>query len=379
MEDKSSYKYFAHRWVRSQTTRAYISPYKAFANPTPRKHKSSSAKPPRKYIFPYNKSIVHIPTPAPQAQAQQTTNPSIQDPRFSFTYILNTSTPVPNPVHHQNTTFQNLPQEIRRRIWNYARSRTIGITISSDHISSRSPSPVTFRINRESRDTTKIHYKVHPSFYILGTEYSTKICYPFFDPGVDSVVVVGELMGGSAAMGTIFGVFGVGAGAGADFWGRSAGFRNGYREMDLDFQDPLDVVQSLHIPAHAWNWGDIGRTLRKNMRFTNLREIVLQGGEMGLITKEDIGRCKGFIGACFERSVEEMAEEVNSNTKTSQTHSEVRVEYLASREIKVPKIKIFMPKILDYGWMFEEEKLGMESIEERKWVMNFIRKVKADR
>ncbi|KAJ8059056.1 hypothetical protein OCU04_012033 [Sclerotinia nivalis] len=371
MKDKSSYKYFAHRWVRSQTTRGYISPYEVPANPSPCKHNSFFTKhPPRKSITPYNKPI--LPTPAPQAQAQPTTHPRIQDPRFSFTYILNTTTPTPH--HHQKPTLQHLPQEIRRTIWNYARSRTIGIIISLDLISSRSPSPVTFRINRESRNSTKIHYKIHPRFYILGTEYSEKIHYPFFDPEVDSVVVVDALVGGNAAMSTSFGVYG--AGAGADSGVRSGAFRDGYREMDLDFEDPLDVVQSLHVPAHAWDWGVISRTLRGNLRFRNLREIVLQGGGMGLITTEDIERCKEVLRACFERSVEEE----NNNVETGRTHpGEVRAEYLANREIKVPEIKVFVPKCLDYEWMFEEEKLGMESIEEREWVMNFIRKVKADR
>lgn len=191
------------------------------------------------------------------------------------------------------------------------------------------------------------------------------------------MVVVDALMGGNAAMNKIVGVIEADAGSSGS---RSSIFRDGCREMDWDFGDPLDVVQSLHIPAHAWNWGDIGRTLRENMRFRNLREIVLQGREIGLITKEDIGRCKEVLNACFENCVEEIAEDENSNAGTRRTHpGEVEAKPLPRRRIKVPEIKIFMPKALGHKWMFEEERLGMESIEERKWVMNFIRKVKADR
>ncbi|KAF7877209.1 hypothetical protein EAF04_000894 [Stromatinia cepivora] len=309
-----------------------------------------------------------MPSPAPppelhpQSQPQPTQLPRDQDPRFSFTYILNTPTPtLTSTPHHPKPTLQHLPQEIRRTIWNCARSRTIGIIISSDLISSRSPSPVTFRINRESRNSTKIHYKIHPRFYILGTEFYEKIHYPFFDPEVDSVVLVDAFVGGNAAMSTVFGGYGADAGSGR----RSGTFRDGYREMGLE--DPLDVVQRLHIPAHALDWRVIGRTLRANMRFKNLREIVLRGGERGLITTDDIER----------------SEEENDDVETGRLESTHPVketaERLADRERKVPEIKVFMPKGLDYEWMFEEEKLGMESIEERKWVMNFIRKVKADR
>ncbi|KAI9640429.1 hypothetical protein NHQ30_011174 [Ciborinia camelliae] len=250
--------------------------------------------------------------------------------------------------------------DVRCRIWNYARARTIGIIISHGVIFSRSPSPITFRINRESRHESQKRYKIHPMFYIWGTQYDERIPYPFYDPDVDSVVLINAFMGCNPSMST----------AAFGFYGATSGIS----------PSPFDIIQSLHIPAHAWEWGLIRRAPRADIRFVNLTEIVFQGGQEGLIKRKDIERCKEVVRGCFEKGAEDIADEQNGQSAASLVTSGLAINAKAGiREIKVPEVRICMPNGLGYEWMFEEEKLGMESLEERRWVMNFIKKVKADR
>lgn len=362
MRDISSNRYFAHRWVRSQTTRGYISPYKTLANPTPRKAILSSPKadrPPHKDISTYQPIIMTPP--------KLSKGPPPRDPRFSLDHILN-----PTTSHcDKKSCFQCLPKEVRCIIWEYARSRTIGINIHNSHMCSGSPSPITFRINQESRAETKKHYNIYSRFYILCSEHSEIIHYPFFDPKVDSVILNDAFMGFNPAR-KCFGFHG------KDFM--PIRFRIGETNDGAHF----DVIESLHIPANAWNWriwespSDVF-----HIRLKNLTEIVFQGGKMGLVTSENIEKFKDVVRSCFERAVEAMAEEEESYGGTGhlllENSGEASTPEVATREIKFPEIRVVMPGDLKYEFMFEEEKLGMESVEERQWVMNFIGKVKANR
>ncbi|KAF7959448.1 hypothetical protein EAE96_001065 [Botrytis aclada] len=420
-----SYKYLAHKWVRSQTTRGYISPYAAPSHPGSRKYKStvessppavSNTSPPvpnnprtRLYLSslipnPHqyvsasnqpsispptrsqrqkrtrkngprksNKSIVLSPAISPSPLLSPSPLQQPQDPRYSITYILNPPTPSP--------TLQNLPPKIRHRIWDYARSRTICITITNNLIYSRSPSPITFRINQESRSTTLSHYSTHPHFYILGSQNKTynnkheRIPYPFFDPGVDSVVLNDVFRGCDPALNT--------SGSRSILGFYDSGPREMmYREREVQDYAHFDILQSLHIPARAWDWNRIRRGPRAEIRFRNLTEIVLEGGVVGLRREMDGKRCGELIGGCFERSVEEVEEEEEIDDMGGMElagHRTVGNGRMARIEIKVPEVRVIMPNGLDHGWMFKEDKLGMESLEERTWVMNFISKVKANR
>ncbi|TGO47426.1 hypothetical protein BCON_0278g00030 [Botryotinia convoluta] len=431
MKDKPppSYKYFAHKWVRSQTTRGYVSPYATPPYPALRRYRSmvepsppvvSSTSPPlpdnprtrsylsslnpnpHQYVSPYSQPTMSPPPSRSQRTKRTRKNgpsksnkPSVlpppisptsppppsppqqpQDPRYSFTYILNSPTP---PIHihrHNNPThsLKCLPEKVRHLIWSYARSRTISITISDDLIYSRSPSPITFRINRESRSATINHYSVHPQFFILDTQNKNKnerIHYPFFDPSVDSMVLNDVFMGCDSALSSnsIFGFY--------DSDTREVMHRK--REV-LDYAH-FNVLQSLHIPARAWDWNRIRRVPRAEIRFRNLTEIVLEGGAMGLRTRKDVKMCEEFIRGCFERTVEEIAEEEEIDDTDGMelaSHGTLRIARIANMEIKVPEVRVIMPNGLDHEWMFEDQ-LGMESMEERTWVMNFISKVKAGR
>ncbi|TEY56407.1 hypothetical protein BOTCAL_0226g00050 [Botryotinia calthae] len=436
MKDKPShsYKYFAHKWVRSQTARRYISPYakpgypglrkyRSTAMPSPpgkvvlntsppstnnprtRQYLSSLNPPPHSYISPSNEpSIPSLPSRTRTKRTKRTrkNNPSQpnkstnlpppnlpppspppsppqppQDPRYSFSHILNS--PIPAMHRHRNQTryLQCLPEKVRLLIWNYARSRTISISITDDLLCSCSPSPVTFRINQESRSATINKYSVHPQFYILGTQYKKKderIYYPFFDPSVDSVVLDNVFMGSNTATSsTIFGFYG------------PVAREVMYRTTEAPGCRHLDILQSLHVPARAWDWKLIRRAPRTDIRFRSLKEIVLEGGAMGLRTQKDVKRCREFIRGCFERSVEEIVEEEEADDTDGMegiefaSHGTVRDARTANIEIKVPEVRVIMPDGLDHEWMFEEDKLGMESIEERIWVMNFVGKVKAGR
>ncbi|TGO38259.1 hypothetical protein BHYA_0078g00110 [Botrytis hyacinthi] len=426
MKDKPahSYKYFAHKWVRSQTTRGYISPYatpdpalrryKSTAEPSPpvvpstspplpnnprtRSYLSSLIPNPHQYGSPYNQTTMALPSRTQRAKRTRKNGPSKsdkpvvlpppippppsapspsqqpQDLRYSLTYILNSPTPTPHNHNTPTRSLQSLPDKVRHLIWSYARSRTICITISDGLIRSRSPSPITLRINRESRSATINHYSVHPHFYILGTQHENKnerIHYPFFDPSVDSVVLNGVSMDYTSALSSaIFGFYESGT--------REVAYRK--REV-LDYAH-MDVLHSLHIPARAWDWNRIRQAPRAEIRFRNLSEIVFEGGAMGLRTKKDMKKCNDFIRGCFERSAQEIVEEEeidNMDGVELASHGMARDAETANMEIKVPKVRVIMPNGLDHEWMFEEHQLGMESMEERAWVMNFISKVKASR
>ncbi|ESZ89569.1 hypothetical protein SBOR_10044 [Sclerotinia borealis F-4128] len=349
MKDKSSHKFFAHKWVRSQTTRGYVSPYKTPINTPPPQathNRISLSKP---------------PTNPPSLQP--TNHQLTRDPRLSLNYILHPTTP-----HCFNKgCIPCLPVEVRHMIWGYARSRTISIVIHDDLICSRSPSPITLRIDRESRSETKKTYKSHKKFYILGTEHDERTPYPFFDPKVDSVVLMDSFMGcNPATSSTVFGFYGP--------------MSVTSLRTELDVSGHMDVIQSLHIPAHAWVWNIICRSPRAGIWFKNLTEIVFQGGEAGLRNEDDIEKCKEVVRGCFERISGEIDDEDDDDDQTrivdpdSPSQAEV-----VSKKIKVPEVRVCMPKGLGFELMFEEEKLGMESVEERKWVMSFINKVKHDR
>ncbi|CCD56797.1 hypothetical protein BofuT4_P140590.1 [Botrytis cinerea T4] len=435
MKDKPShsYKYFAHKWVRSQTARRYISPYTKPGYPGLRKYRSrvmvsppeevvsntsppspsnprtrpylSSLNPnPHQYISPStqlsiptlasrsrtqrakrtrknnpsqpNKStILPLPIPPPPSPPPSPPQPP-QDPRYSFTYILNPPIPAIHRQDNQTRCLQCLPEKVRLLIWNYARSRTISITISDDLLCSRSPSPITFRINHESRSATIHHYSAHPHFYILGTQHKRngeRISYPFFDSSVDSVVLNNVFMGSNTATSsTIFGFYG------------PVAREVVYRTREAPDCRHLDILQSLHIPARTWDWKVVRRAPRTGIRFRNLTEIVLEGGVMGLRTQKDVERCKEFIKGCFERNVEIVEEDEADDTDGMEgiefaSRGTVRDARNVNMDIKVPEVRVIMLNGLDHEWMFEENKLGMESIEERTWVMNFIGKVKAGR
>ncbi|TGO23286.1 hypothetical protein BPAE_0137g00060 [Botrytis paeoniae] len=412
MKDKSSpsYKYFAHKWVRSQTTRGYISPYATPAYPALRRYKStaepsppvvSSTSPPlpnnprtrsylsslnpnpHQYVSPYDQPTMPPPSRTQRTKRTRKNGPSKsnkpavlpppippplpalsppqqpQDPRYSLTYILNSPTP---SIHHHNYNAPTRPHPLppkspRKSPPSYLELRA------------RSPSPITFCINRESRSATLNHYSMHPQFYILGTQNKNKnerIHYPFFDPSVDSVVLNDALTGCDPALSSssIFGFYDLGTSEVA------------YRKRELLDYAHFDILQSLHIPARAWDWNRIRRAPRAETRFRNLTGIVLEGGAMGLKTKKDVKKCREFIRGCFERSVEEIGD-IGGMELAS--HGMARNTRTANMEIKVPDVRVIMPNGLDHEWMFEEDKLGMESIEERTWVMNFISKVKAGR
>ncbi|TGO83588.1 hypothetical protein BPOR_0623g00040 [Botrytis porri] len=302
-----------------------------------------------------------ITQPSPQPQPPQ---PS-QDPRYSLTYILNTPTP---PIHPSTRThtLPALPSKIRHLIWTYARSRTILITISNGRIFSRSPSPITFRINQESRSATLHHYSVHPHFYIPGTPYqnqneSEKIHYPFFDPSVDSVVLNQISTDHHPTLPFTSTIF--------EFYDSNTQQTIFGKRKSVDYTH-FDILHSLHIPSRAWDWKRIYRAPRMDIRFRNLTEIVLEGGAMGLKTRRDVKKCKEFIRGCFERSVEEIdgEEEIDDDAERMDASSGiVGNARTAEMENRVPEVRVIMPNGLDHEWMFEEDKLGMESIEERTW------------
>ncbi|TGO57603.1 hypothetical protein BOTNAR_0198g00100 [Botryotinia narcissicola] len=105
MKDKPapSYKYFAHKWVRSQTTRGYISPYATPAypglrrykytaepsppvvpstspplpnNPRTRSYLSSLIPNPHQYGSPYNSSTMAPPSRTQRAKRTRKNGPS---------------------------------------------------------------------------------------------------------------------------------------------------------------------------------------------------------------------------------------------------------------------------------------------------------------
>lgn len=201
----------------------------------------------------------------------------------------------------------------------------------------------------------------------MGTEYNEQVPYPFFDPKVDSVVLMDSFMGCNPPMSTTaLGLYGTDS-----VIGRSRD------SVDLDKLDHFKIIQSLHIPAHAWDWELIRRAPRAGIRFTNLTEIVLQGGEVGLMYPWEIERGKTRVRACFGRAREEMNDGENEDDSGGLVDDyQRRLFKLTNRLMQVPEVLICMPKGLGYELMFEEEKLGMESVEERNWVTNFIAKVK---
>ncbi|KAF5867876.1 uncharacterized protein Bfra_007071 [Botrytis fragariae] len=411
MKDKPSpsYKYFAHKWVRSQTTRGYISPYAKPAYPALRRYKSmvepsllavSSTSPPlpnnprtrsylsslipnpHQYNSPYNQPTMSPPSRTQRAKRTRKNGPG----KFNKSAVLPPpiSPPSPPPPLHPNNPktplLTNLysqrphpscPPPPSQRLPHPLPPKSSRKSPPSNlELRARSPSPITFRIDQESRSATINHYSVHPHFYILGTQNKNKderIHYPFFDPSVDSVVLNDISLGSNPALNSSSGVLGF--------------YNSNTRELIYGKREVLDyghfgVLQALHVPARTWDWNRIQRAPRTEIRFRNLTEIVLEGGAMGLRTKKDVKKCKEFIRGCFERSVEEIGD---MGRMELASHEMVRNARTANMEIKVPEVRVIMPNGLDHEWMFEEDKLGMESIEERMWVMNFISKVKAGR
>ncbi|KAE8442935.1 hypothetical protein EG329_002539 [Mollisiaceae sp. DMI_Dod_QoI] len=86
--------------------------------------------------------------------------------------------------------FPKLPIELRLKIWDYARRRKIFVHVDEESFRLRSsvPTPITFRVNHESRVATKKYY----SKPYKTNSYSTKKVHPalhqqYFDPTVDVI------------------------------------------------------------------------------------------------------------------------------------------------------------------------------------------------
>lgn len=87
--------------------------------------------------------------------------------------------------------FQKLPIELRLRVWNYARARNILAFLDKFNcLRTRTPTPVTFRINQESRRETLRHY---PRLFSLLDYTSTQseqvpaLHQHFFDKNIDTI------------------------------------------------------------------------------------------------------------------------------------------------------------------------------------------------
>lgn len=301
-----------------------------------------------------------IPSPG------QATN---RDGRFTFNFLLN---PMPSP-HNERPRFKNrgpsrkaqfhdFSDEVRGMIWDYARGRTITIIIKDNRIFSRSPSPITFRINKESRGQCLDLYRAYFGFYISSEDdnENSKIPYPYFDPEVDSVVLMNQTMGSNTGE-TIYPF---------DLYGAEANTRK-----------HLNIIHSLYIPSQAWDWDIMTRGPRDLIRFGNLTEIVFQGGDVGLVTPGDMEKCKNFVRGCFEKTAEVVSQEENDEAAAglmSLAHGGTVVGGKRNLDIKVPVVRIIMKKGLDYEWKFARANLGVQMGEDQSW-MSFIKKVKDDR
>ncbi|KAB8298938.1 hypothetical protein EYC80_001090 [Monilinia laxa] len=198
----------------------------------------------------YRSRFAHLAVSAPSAQTTSYCRTKDSRP------VSNQATSSPSETE---CFFQCLSQKLRASIWNLARARTIEIVVHNGLVCCRSPSPITFRINKESRYEFFGLSTLHANFYISGTEYTEKAPYPFFDAAVDSVVVKGSLPGYDPATSRVpLGFYGV--------------------PLVVHNYSYLDIFQSLHVAAQPRNWSAISQSPHAYICFANLAEIVFQGG-----------------------------------------------------------------------------------------------------
>ncbi|KAA8570147.1 hypothetical protein EYC84_002477 [Monilinia fructicola] len=308
----------ADRTIRFKSTRDHVSPYN---RPT---RFSLRLNPPR-----------NNPTVAPIARPRRRSPYAalaVYAPTTQITSYCRTrdSRPATNQATRSPSDpecfLQRLSKKLRCKIWDYSHPRTIEIDIYNGLVCSRSPSPITFRINKESRYEFIKLYTLHENFYISGTEYAGNTPYPLFNAAVDSVLVKDSFMGYNPATSRV----------------------------------PLGFYA---VPSVPRDWSAISQSPQAYICFRNLTEVVFQGGSEGLVTQRNVTKCKQVVRACFETSLSTVG-----NVRTRKVKA-------TGDAMKIPEIRVIMPNGLGYERAFNADQLGMESMEERTWVLNFIQKV----
>ncbi|PQE13513.1 hypothetical protein CJF32_00005414 [Rutstroemia sp. NJR-2017a WRK4] len=255
----------------------------------------------------------------------------MESPNISNSGVARTRTPA---------AFQTLPVEIRCTIWNYARSRCISIYIDVNGVMhTPSPSPITCHINRESRAETMKHYKTHDKL-VFNCSTACPRCltpYQFFDPAVDSVFLMNSIS--------------VKRRQGPPPYRPPRPIRlieymtDGYYLLEPEQTGQFNIIQSLHVATPSWNWKTINRQADVSIpthRFTNLTEIIFEGGKEGLETEDDIKDCIKTMEPYYKTAKD---------------------EGFVSKDIRLPRIEIAMPGQLAWDMMFYGT--SMNTISER--------------
>lgn len=218
-------------------------------------------------------------------------------------------------LFHQDTTaktfprFRDLPAELRCMIWNLIRPRKIHAKVNYGEnkycleIATTTKTPITFRINRESRYYTMGLYD-QPQLQIPeGTRPRALHSY-YFDPNVDTVAIFDPYL--------------------FDCWAEDEEeFRQGTRAA-LDVEN-LDIIQSLQIGdqnVDHWddNWDeayidddDDAAIPRCYGLFRGLKELTIFGGTSQLINQADFLQCRQTMTTYYEQLKERYPESTKPN------------------------------------------------------------------
>ena len=204
--------------------------------------------------------------------------------------------------HHFLTEFHlfsKLPIELRLRIWNLARARKVIAHFGRDMcLRSKTPTPVTFRVNRESRDETRQHYEEPYMLDIYPPIHTQRALHRhWFDPEVDTVFI------------------------------KHRGYRNfllDHRDIQnhsrsLPYGENLADIQSVEIHQRSWYISHYGNSKEGSWEaayikhkggikfresifsaFTGLKDLCIRGGEDGLLDYEDIQDCVSTLTQCYD-------------------------------------------------------------------------------
>jgi hypothetical protein len=221
-------------------------------------------------------------------------------------------------LFHQDTTartfprFQDLPAELRCQIWNIIRPRNIHTKVEVNYredkyrlkIVTKTKTPITFRINRESRYYTMGLYD-EPQLQAPEEARPRALHSYYFDPNVDTVAIFNPYDFDCLAE-------------------EEEEFRQGTGAA-LDMED-LDIIQSLQIGdqnVDHWddNWDeayiddDYAAIPRCYGLFRGLKELTIFGGTSQLVDQADFLECRETMTAYYEQLQERYPDSKMPNIK----------------------------------------------------------------
>jgi hypothetical protein len=186
--------------------------------------------------------------------------------------------------------FQNLPELVKDMIWDFARDRTVLATIDRDGVlHSRTPPPVTFRVCKESRESTMKHYQIPENLGGNDDENNPRVKplnsplhLHFFDPKVDTLILHGRT---------------------------PSDFSCYYEYHASDVSEDLGQIKSLQVKRYDWamlmfkgwkSWSEGRNAHFTYFRcFNGLENLTIVGGGHGLRTKDEQEDCKTALTRVF--------------------------------------------------------------------------------